>query len=90
MRTTNTFGIQFIVRTNKSKNGLVPLYCRITVNARRVEISLKRSVESKSWNTDAEIARGNSETIRPLNHFLEEVRARLVECYQEIQIEKNP
>jgi outer membrane protein TolC len=46
MRTTNTLGIQFIARSNKSKNGLLPLNCRITVDVRRVEISLKQSVDA--------------------------------------------
>ena len=42
MRTNNTFGVQFISRTNKAKNGLLPIYARISVDGRRVEISLKR------------------------------------------------
>lgn len=50
MRTTNTFGIQFITRANKIKDGLAPIYARVTVDARRVEISLKRHVNPKEWN----------------------------------------
>lgn len=45
MRTTNTFGVQFITRTNKAKDGLLPIYARVTVDGRRVEISLKRWIK---------------------------------------------
>lgn len=40
MRTTNTFGIQIIIRINKLKENLAPIYCRVTVDSHRVEISL--------------------------------------------------
>ena len=89
MRTTNTFGIQFITRTNKAKDGLTPIYARVTVDARRVEISLKRFINPLEWNGRKGIARGNREEIKSLNHYLEEVRSRLVGCYQEMQIQKQ-
>ena len=89
MRTTNTFGIQFITRSNKAKGELLPVYVRITVDGRRVEISLKRWIHPDSWNNSKGMARGNKQEIRSLNHYLEEVRTRLVECYQEMQIQKR-
>ena len=48
MRTTNTFGIQFITRMNKVKDGLAPIYARVTVDARRIEISLKRFIRKNT------------------------------------------
>lgn len=89
MRTTNTFGIQFITRMNKIKNGLAPIYVRVTVDARRVEISLKRYVNPKEWNGKKGMARGSRNDIKSLNHYLEEVRSNLVACYQEMQIQKQ-
>lgn len=50
MRNENTFGIQFILRMNKMKNGKAPLYARITVNASRIELSLKIMVDVRDWN----------------------------------------
>src|SRR5260221_7396453 len=41
MRTTNTFGIQFIARMNRVKYGPAPIYARVTVVVPRMEISLK-------------------------------------------------
>jgi site-specific recombinase XerD len=89
MRTTNTFGIQFILRMNRAKDGLAPIYARITVDSERKEISLKRWIKPTDWNNKKGMARGSREEIRSLNHYLEEVKARLVECYQQMQIQKK-
>ncbi len=50
MRSDNTFGIHFIVRMNKVKNGKAAVYARIVVNKSRYEILLKRKVEVRDWN----------------------------------------
>jgi len=49
MKSTNTFGIQFIIRLPRNENNLQALvYARITVNGRRAEISLKQKVDPKA------------------------------------------
>lgn len=89
MRTTNTFGVQFITRTNKAKDGLLPIYARVTVDGRRVEISLKRWIKPGDWNGSKGMAKGSREEIKSLNHYLDEVQARIMECYQEMQVQKR-
>ncbi len=89
MRTTNTFGIQFLIRKNKAKDESAPIYARITVDGQRVEISLKRWINPTNWDTKKEKAKGSKEEAKTLNHYLEEVKARLIECYQEMQVQKR-
>jgi site-specific recombinase XerD len=89
MRTTNTFGIQFITRKNKAKEELAPIYVRITVDSRRVEISLKRWINPNDWDNIKGKAKGNKDEAKSLNHYLEEVRAQLVQNYQELQLQKQ-
>lgn len=89
MRTTNTFSIQFITRVNKIKDGLAPVYARVTVDGHRVEISLKRYVRPQEWNSKKGMLRGSRDEIKSLNHYLEEVRSRLITCYQEMQMQKQ-
>jgi integrase/recombinase XerD len=89
MRTNNTFGVQFISRTNKAKNGLLPIYARISVDSRRVEVSLKRFIHPDNWNDAKGSAKGKSEEIRNLNTYLEQIRSRLTECYQELTVKKK-
>jgi hypothetical protein len=48
MRSSNTFGIQFVIRLSKQqKNDPATVFARISVNGRRCEISLKRKVDPK-------------------------------------------
>ena len=43
MRTTHSFGIQFVMRQNRNKtDGLI--YARITAMGQRIEISLKKTI----------------------------------------------
>ena len=64
MRTNNTLGVQFISRTNKTKNGLLPIYARISVDSRRVEVSLKRFISPGNRNDAKGSVMGKSEEIR--------------------------
>lgn len=89
MRTNNTFGVQFITRTNKTNNDQLHLYARISVDSRRLEISLKRSISPDNWNETKGMAKGKTEEIRRLNTYLEQVRGRLTECYQELLLKKK-
>ncbi|MGE0079611.1 MAG: site-specific integrase [Bacteroidales bacterium] len=89
MRSNNTFGVQFITRSNKSRDGLHPIYARISVNGRRVEVSLKKFINSDNWNEAKGSAKGKSEEIRNLNTYLEQVRSQLTECYQELSLKKK-
>lgn len=49
MHVSNTFSILFWLHTAKQKDNLAPIYARITVNGKRTEISLKRTVSVTSW-----------------------------------------
>ena len=89
MRTKNTFGVQFIIRTNKARHGEVPIYARISVDSKRIEISLKYWINPDNWNQEKGLARGKNEEIRGLNTFLEQARSRLTECYQELLLKKK-
>jgi hypothetical protein len=87
MKTTHTFGVQFIVRMNRAKDGLVTIYVRVTVDGSKVEISLKRFVDPVSWNAKKGMPRGSRDEIKALNHFLEQVKAKLLDCYQGMQLQ---
>lgn len=53
-----TFSTTFILRTAKTRDGLTPVYCRITVAGNRSGFSIK-SVPEKSW--DVGKVKGNNE-----------------------------
>ncbi len=90
MRTTNTFGVIFYLRKYKAINGKAPIYARVTVNAARTDISMKMDIETDSWNEAKGMAKGTRQELKSLNSYLEQVRARLVECYQQLHVKKQP
>src|SRR3546814_12608226 len=59
------------------------------LNGKRVEISVKRSIEPALWNAVRGMAKGTREETRKLNKFLEQFRAGIVECYQEMLLSRK-
>ncbi len=77
-----TFSTTFILRTSRTRKGLTPIYCRVTVNSTRVEFSIKRSVAEKNWDTG--LVKGNSEEARSLNSYIKQVEAKIFEHYRNL------
>ena len=73
-----TFSILFFIKKSKLlKNGTAPIYMRITVNGKRSEVSLKRSILPKLWDTVRNKAKGNSTESKELNEYLNSVRGQM-------------
>jgi site-specific recombinase XerD len=47
------------------------------------------TIKPCDWNSSKGMAKGSREEIKSLNHYLDEVRARIMECYQEMQVQKR-
>ena len=85
MRTKNTFGISFIARTEREKDGKVPVIARITVDAQRAHISLKEYwVDAEIWITKRAVPKAIVTAAREIMHYLEQVRTEIGDCYREL------
>lgn len=72
--------ILFYVKSSKvSKNGLLPIYQRITINGTRIELSTSKFIEKSKWNTAAGKIKGNSEEARLLNSYLDILKNKAYE-----------
>ena len=89
MRSTNTFGIHFVLRMSRGKNGKAAIYVRIVVNKSRSEIALKRLIDLADWNKVKGMARRKNVELKALNSYLEETRGLLTSHYQEFIIKKQ-
>ena len=89
MRTSNTFGVHFILRMNKEKHGNAPVYARIVVNGSRIEMALKKSLKVGDWNPSKGFAKPKNDSLKILNSYLEQVRGVLSGYYQELVIAKK-
>jgi site-specific recombinase XerD len=89
MRTYSTFSILFWIYSTRAKNNLTNIYVRITVNGKRVNISLKQKVNVDTWDTQRQKVKGNAQTARTINHYLNEVKAGLVQSYRDLKSENR-
>lgn len=85
MRSSKTFSIQFWMDTRKTSNGHGLVYARITVDGRRLSISLKRKLLIDQWDFEKKQQKGNSQKARVFNQYLDLSKGRLYECYQQLR-----
>jgi len=89
----NNISILFRTRNSKaSKNGLVPIYLRITIDGARLELSTSKFVEKSKWSTASGSIKGNSEEAWSINGYLDSLRNKVYETEQFLihkQIEIN-
>lgn len=75
-------------RTNK--NGLVPIYLRVTINGARFEQSTQRYILLSKWSAEAGKAKGNSEESKTINYYLDSLKQKVYDYQSEIIREKLP
>ena len=78
MKNRSTFSLLFWANTSLIKNDQVPVYARITVNGKRINLSLQRRIPLSSWDANKGKVRGTKQQARLFNKYLEQVR-RLAE-----------
>lgn len=86
MKTTQTFSI--LIWANKAietKDGL-PLFARVTVDGKRIEISLKKKVPSDLWDGKAGVVTGSGENVKFLNNYIAQVKAELFKIFNKMEI----
>lgn len=76
----NKIAILFYAKSAKTlKNGLLPIYLRITIDGVRIEISTSKYVENSKWSVAAGKIKGNSEEARTINSYLDILRNKVYE-----------
>jgi integrase len=77
--------ILFYGRTSKiTKDGLMPIYLRVTINGNRFEQSTQKYLAKGKWSFATGHAKGNTEDARTINHFLDTLRQKIYHYQQEI------
>ncbi|MGB5692190.1 MAG: site-specific integrase [Flavobacteriaceae bacterium] len=87
MRTSSTFSILFWIYAKRINYNLAPVYVRITVDKKKLNISLKRRVDIRLWNPQKQRVRGTGKKTKDFNQYLDEVYSKLFQCYQELRAE---
>ena len=79
----------YIKRQKLLKNGEAPVCMRITVDKRKAEIVIKRSVPVELWNQSKECSKGKDRSSQELNHYINSVRARVLQIHRELEIDNK-
>ncbi|ALJ04512.1 integrase [Pseudalgibacter alginicilyticus] len=85
MRSTNTFSILFVANQKKKNDDQALLYARITVDGKRVNLSLKRKIDILLWDAKKKRAKGTSSEARQINLYLDQTHTQLFQCYQDLK-----
>lgn len=70
--------------SNQLKSGLVPIYLRITVNGKRIEISTNKFIEESKWNKAASKLKDYSEEARTINSYLDILKNKVYETEKDM------
>lgn len=77
---SNKISILFHAKSSRAlKNGLVPIYLRITINGERIELLTGKYTEKLKWIPSAGKIKGNSEETRLINSYLDILRSKIYE-----------
>lgn len=85
MRTQNTFSTLFLIQKSKAINNEALLYARVTVNGKRVDISLKKKISISIWDNKKKKVKGNSNEARQINEYIKQVQTQLFQSYQDLK-----
>jgi integrase len=82
MNFNQTFSILFWLNKAKmNKQGLIPIWIRITVDGKRAECSTQKQIHPKFWDTESNQVSEKFSESRSINDYLTLVRAELLRHY---------
>lgn len=85
MRTRSTFSICFWISTSRRYDGTGKIYARITVDSKRVNMSLKYTVPIENWDRQESRVLGKTTEAEEINTYLKEVESELFQSYRELR-----
>ena len=81
---TNFSLVCFLNKSRQNQNGESPIHLRININGDRTTIQLKRSIDPKLWDQKRGCAVGRTAEVKVLNDYIETVKLRARQKYNEL------
>ena len=76
--------ILMYLKSRKNSKGEFQIYLRLTVDGKRKEVSLNRSIDPSKWDKNKQRGKGNSEAILSLNKYLVSIENKVNLSEQEL------
>jgi hypothetical protein len=82
----STFKVLFFLKRDKQKsNGLIPLFCRVTVDGKEARFGMKCDVNPKHWDVETGKATGRTVEAVRTNALVDNTKAAIYRVYRELQ-----
>jgi site-specific recombinase XerD len=79
----------YLKRDKRKANGLIPLFCRITVDGKESRFGMKCDVNPKYWDVEAGKASERTAEAVKINALAENTKAAIYKVYRELQERDN-
>lgn len=77
---SNKISILFLAKSSRAlKNGLIPIYLRITVNGKRIELPTGKNADKTKWSATSGRIKSNSNEAKLINSHLDILRFKAYE-----------
>lgn len=74
----NSFSLLFYVKKSKADTtGKANIYLRITLDGKRVELSIRRKIGIENWIASSNMAKGNSQESREINRYIVTIKNKI-------------
>ena len=89
--TTDNFKILFIEGKNrKNKKNQSPLFCRLTLNGNRKQLSTGINIESEHWDTKNQVILKSHKSAILYNAQLDKIKSKVNSIYMILRLQENP
>ena len=77
-------------KAKTTKEGMGPIYLRVTIEGKRFEVSTSMNVERSKWIASAGKVKGNSEKDRTINAHLDTLKHKAFDYRRELIVKEQP
>ena len=86
METRSKFSQFLLIKKHrKNSEGESPIYLRIRINGKSIDISTQKSVNVKNWDTINSVVKGSSREARQKNKYLFSIKSAIFEHYKRLR-----
>lgn len=85
MQHSSPFTTLFWVNKSRNKDNSARLYLRITLDQKRVNISLKQELDLNLWDHKRKQMKGRSQHAQTINTYMDHVKSELLGIYQDLK-----
>lgn len=89
--TTENFKILFIQGKNRTnKKNQSPLYCRLTLNGNRKQLSTGIHIETEHWDSKNQVILKSHKSAILHNSELDKIKSKVISIYMILRLQENP